>query len=650
MSYGWTRRLLKGMVWLSLACPLAGETRQNVLLVTIDTLRADHLGCYGSKQVRTPNLDALAARGTRFRHVTAPVPLTLPSHASILTGVYPLHHGIRDNTGFILAPEQLTLAEILSSLGWETGAFVGSFVLDARFGLNQGFDRYVSDFDLSGLDTVAPGLIQKRAGEVKTAAVDWLRHRRHPERPFFAWVHFYDPHAPYEPPGEFARAYARHPYGGEVAYVDQVIGELLDDLKSMGQDRDTIVIVTSDHGESLGEHGEKTHGFFIYEATQAVPLIWWTPGVEGGRVVETPVRLIDIAPTILQQLGQRVPASMQGAGLLRALLGREPADAPAYAESYYPRLQFGWSELRSLYRPPYKYIEAPEPELYDLSRDPGETTNLYSSRQSLGRSLRQELMDLIQRYGAGGAGSSRQLDAETAAALASLGYVSLSAGTSVGDRSYLDLPDPKRKVGLYERTTETYTLLRTGKYREALASFETILKEDPGAAFVYHPMGMAFARMGRHQEAVTWFRRAESAFPADAMLYFNLGSSLLRLQNWAEAEAAFRKAVELDPAHFRARANLAGLWLQAGQAEAALKAAEEVLATHPNYETALVNAGMAAATMGRVPQAIRYLEQAAALNPENPRTLLALADLNERSGNSGAAAEYRRKAAAVKPR
>ncbi len=646
----WRRRLLRGMLLLLAACPVAGQSRHNLLLVTIDTLRADHLGCYGSERVRTPHLDALAARGTRFRHVIAPVPLTLPSHASILTGVYPLHHGIRDNTGFILAPEQVTLAEILSSLGWETGAFVGSFVLDARFGLNQGFDRYASDFDLSGLDTIAPGLIQKRAGEVKAAAVDWLRRRPHPERPFFAWVHFYDPHAPYDPPGEFARTYAPHLYGGEVAYVDQVVGELLDDLKALGRDQDTIVIVTGDHGESLGEHGEKTHGFFIYEATQAVPLIWFTPGADGGRVVETPVRLIDIAPTILQQLGLRVPASMQGTGLLRALMGREPAASPAYAESYYPRLQFGWSELRSLYRPPYKYIEAPEPELYDLSRDPGETRNLYSSQQSLGRSLRQELMELIQRYSAGAAGPSRQLDAETAAALASLGYVSLSAGTSAGDRTYLELPDPKRKVALYERTTETYTLLRTGRYAEALAGFEAVLKEDPGASFVYHPMGMAFARMGRHREAVSWFRRAETAFPADAMLYFNLGSSLLRLQNWAEAETAFSKALQLDPAHFRARANLAGLWLQAGKAKEALQAAEEVLALHPQYEIALVNAGMAAAALGRVPEAIRYLERAVDANPNHARTLLALADLHERSGNTAAAADYRRRAAAAKPR
>ncbi len=643
-------------VWLLTATafiPAADEGRPNVLLITIDTLTADHLGVYGYSQIETPNIDKLASEAMIFEKAISPVPLTLPSHASILTGVYPLYHGIRDNAGFVLGAQHLTLAEILKEQGYATGAFVGSFILDSRFGLDQGFDTYFADFELTGLDTIAPGLIQRPAGEVAEEAMEWITAQKSEKQPFFCWAHFYDPHAPYEPPEPFATRYSSSLYDGEIAYVDQVIGNFLDSLKNQGLYEKTVIIVTSDHGESLGEHVEKTHGYFIYESTQLVPLVWKSPDkrYRPGRAAVT-VRLIDIAPTILQQLGIRAPAVMQGTGLVRELLGRPGPVLQAYAESFYPRLQFGWSELRSLYRFPYKYIEAPRPELYNLETDPNEKFNLIKSRQSIANSLREQLMELIERYSPSTEVEQVEMDAETAAALASLGYITLSAGTSVGDNSYQDLPDPKDKVSIYVETTETYSLIRKGKYPEAIRSFEKILREDPTATFVYHSMGTAYSKMGRDKEAVEAFLKAAEAFPSDAMLFFNMGSSYLRLADWENAEKSFDKTLELDPAHFRARGNLASLWLQQSRFEEALDASLKILKKHPTYEVALFDAGVASAALEKPKVAIEYLEKARQVNPQNPRTYQYLAQLYDGIGDSEKASEYLAKAKALsaKPR
>ncbi|HUV14125.1 MAG TPA: tetratricopeptide repeat protein, partial [Acidobacteriota bacterium] len=473
------------------------------------------------------------------------------------------------------------------------------------------------------------------------------------KQPFFCWAHFYDPHAPYEPPEPFATRYSSSLYDGEIAYVDKVTGEILDSLKRQGLFERTVIIVTSDHGESLGEHVEKTHGYFIYESTQLVPLIWKSPGerYQPGHTAGT-VRLIDIAPTVLQQLGIRAPAVMQGTGLVRELLGRPGPALQAYAESYYPRLQFGWSELRSLYRFPYKYIEAPQPELYDLETDPNEKLNLIESRRSIANSLRDQLMELIERYSPSTELEQEEIDAETAAALASLGYVTLSAGTSVDDDSYQDLPDPKDKVSIYVETTETYSLIRKGKYPEAIRSFEKILREDPTATFVYHSMGTTYSKMGRDKEAVDAFLKAAKTFPSDATLFFNMGSSYLRLADWENAEKCLDKAIELDPTHFRARGNLASLWLQQGRFEEALEASLEILQKHPNYEVGLFDAGVASAALGKAKAAIEYLEKARQVNPQNPRTYQYLSQLYDAAGEPEKAQEYLSKAKelGVKPR
>lgn len=639
--------LLSILLLLPTLSPVLAQrgTKWNILLVSIDTLRADHLPIYGYDKVKTPNLDALAAEATVFEHAVAPVPLTLPSHASILTGAYPLYHGIRDNAGFILGPDQLTLAEILKEAGYSTGAFVGSFVLDSRFGLDQGFDRYFADFELTGMDTIAPGLIQRPAGEVEAEASKWIDAQRSGGKPFFCWMHFYDPHAPYEPPDPFSTTYRQSLYDGEIAYVDHVLGKLFSQLKQWQLWDNTIVIVTGDHGESLGEHGEETHGFFVYEATQHVPLVWKSPNprLTAKRVPGT-VQLVDLAPSILQEIGIRAPNVMQGTGFLRAMMGRSQPASEAYAESYYSRLQFGWSELKTIYRYPYKYIEAPRPELYNLAEDPGELKNLFDENQSLANTLKEELLALMGRYSAGSGQQQSGMDAETAAALASLGYVAVATPSDASDESYLELPDPKDKIRIYSKTTDTYTMIREGKYAQAIEVFQSILSEDPDATFVYHTMGTAYAKMGQHQKAIGVFLKAAESFPQDAMLLFNLGSSYLRLRDWDKAEESFEKVLVFDPSHFRAKGNLASLWLQKQRFADALKASEEILLKHPNYEVALFNAGIGSAATGRTAQAIQYLTRASEVNPENPETWQALAQLYTDSGNSAKAAECRAKA------
>ncbi|MDA2924965.1 sulfatase-like hydrolase/transferase, partial [Acidobacteria bacterium AH-259-L09] len=614
----------------------SSRDKWNVVLITVDTLRADHLEAYGYKKVRTPNINRLATQGAVFEDVVAPVPLTLPSHASILTGVYPLYHGIRDNAGFVLEDDQITLAEILSANGFATGAFVGSFVLDSRFGLDQGFDTYFADFQLTGMEVIAPGYIQRKAEEVEKRATEWLNKQVSRGQPFFCWIHFYDPHAPYDPPEPFSTRYRNRLYDGEIAYVDTVLGKLLDFLKDAAIHDETMVILTSDHGESLGEHQEKTHGYYIYQATQHVPLIWVTPDRRfAGKRVGGTVGLIDIAPSILQILGIHVPEVMQGVGLLKALLGGDQPHRDLYAESFYARLRFGWSELRGFYRHPYKYIEAPKPELYNLRDDPQERENLYEKNRSIANSLRKELMETIDRYSLKKADKNPQkLDPDVVKALAALGYVSLRTGRTGKDRSYLDLPDPKEKIDIFNKATETYTLIRTQKFSAALKSLLEILAEDPKAVFVFHLLGTVYSKTGKHQKAVEAFRKAAQAFPQDSMLFFNMGNSYLRLGKWTEAAKAFEKVLSIDPSHFRAQSNLATLWLQQGHFEKALTASEMILKKHPEYEPALFNAGLSRAALGQSDRAIIYLKRVVSVNPRNAEAYQYLGQLYMKKGES----------------
>src|SRR5260221_2662494 len=369
----------------------------NLLLVTLDTTRADRIHAYGFAGIETPNFDRLAREGVLFEEAVAPAPLTLPAHSSIFTGQYPPAHGVRDNGGFFLDDKETTIAERLQARGYATGGFVGAYVLDHKWGIAQGFQTYFDDFDLTKYQSLSLGSVDRRGNEVADRALAWLDSVR--AKRFFGWVHFYDAHSPYDPPEPFKSRYAGHPYIGEIAFVDSQLGRLLAYLDAHHLADRTVVVVVGDHGESLGEHGEGTHGFFVYQATMHVPLLIRAPyDLMAGRRVADTVRSVDILPTALELLGVNTPEHLDGASVVPLMTGaKQELGLAAYSEAIYPRFHFGWSDLRALTAGRYKFVAAPRPELYDLQQDPGESHNLYPERQALGDRMNQELVALERR-------------------------------------------------------------------------------------------------------------------------------------------------------------------------------------------------------------------------------------------------------------
>src|SRR5438093_5998304 len=394
--------------------------RPNVLLVTIDTLRADHLGCYGHAGAATATLAAVAAGGGSFATAIADVPLTGPSHASSLTGRTPLGHGFRDNGGYVIPAEAKTAADDFRQAGYRTAAFVSGFPLDRRFGFDRGFDAY-DDHLPKGNDPRRTPYVERFADGTTDAALRWLAGPATGTRPFFLWVHYYDPHAPYEPPGPLGERFRSSPYDGEIAFVDSQLARLLGALNDKRQLARTLVLVTADHGESLGEHGEGTHGLFVYDATLRVPWIMAGPGLDPGRVASTVARGIDVLPTLLDYAGLAPAPGIEGRSLRPAAEGREMSDAPAYAESLYGVREFGWAPLHAWRTARFKLIDAPRPELYDLDADAGERTNRVAELPDRAAELRRPLQAALSASATPAAAAS--VDPETAARLAALGYV-----------------------------------------------------------------------------------------------------------------------------------------------------------------------------------------------------------------------------------
>src|SRR5437868_4872731 len=422
-------RLLAAIFALVSLSWAAAKTPANVVVITIDTLRADHLGCYGYKQVHTPNIDALAASGVKFERAFTPVPITLPSHTVIFTGTYPMLNGMHDFSANRLGPEPPTLALVLKENGYATGAVVASAVLDSRFGLNRGFDFYYDHFDFNRLEESNIEEMERPGNVVADVTLDWLSQNY--QKKFFLWMHLYDPHFPYRPPTPYANEYRDHPYDGEIAFADAQVGRLIHFLKMKDLYKNTLIVLSGDHGESLGEHGEKTHGFFIYNATLHVPLLIHLPGGSSPKVVPALVNLADLMPTVLQALKVEVPSQVQGRNLLSLMKTTAQGDSRGlYAETFLPRLHFNWSELRSIESEKYQFIEAPKPELYDLAKDPAETQNLYAEKKAVAEELRASLRKLISQYSAGHElAEMTALDPALMERLKSLGYAGVAGGS-----------------------------------------------------------------------------------------------------------------------------------------------------------------------------------------------------------------------------
>ena len=523
----------------------------NVLLVTLDTTRADRLGCYGHATASTPTLDALAARGLRFTQATSGVPVTLPSHATIFTGFDPPRHGVRNNSEYRLAGAHETLAERLRAAGYDTAAFVSAFVLDARFGLDQGFALYDDRVEAAQGAAFAQGNNERRADEVTDAALAWLRRER--RAPFFAWVHYYDPHATYRPPAPYEARFKDAPYDGEIAFMDAQLGRLLAELDQRKLRERTLVVVLADHGESLGEHGEATHGVFIYEAVMHIPLIVAGPAavVPKPAVVDGLVSTADVTPTLLDLLGVAAKPDFDGLSLARA---RPERRRVVYLESLLPYLDYGWAPLFALRRAQDKYILAPRPEYYDLAVDPAEKADLHASARGEKRQAVERLATImraaLEKQPSLSSPSSAQ-DAEVAERLRALGYVGGAGPEAAGrpaDAAAARLADPKDMIPVAVAVVEANARLMGGRPQDALTLALDAARRSPRDRTVLQLLGKIYLRLGRLKEAEKVLRDFTAIRPkSDVSLL--LAQILILDGRLDEAARLLDQAQALDPDH-----------------------------------------------------------------------------------------------------
>src|SRR5438093_523823 len=547
----------------------------NLLLVTIDTLRADHVGVYGAANARTPTLDTLAARGVRFEHAQSPVPLTGPSHATILTGLYPPVHGVRDNIVFPLDARHQTLATRLKAAGDRTAAFVGAYPVAAAFGFRQGFDTFTDNFK----ESPAPGAgAQRPANEVVDDALGWLTHLGKDR--FFVWMHLYDPHAPYDPPEPYRTDFAGRLYDGEIAFTDAQLGRVFDWLRTSGHEQDTVVAVLSDHGESLGEHHEQTHAVLIYEATLHVPFMIAGPGIAKGVTVPTRMTTVDVAPSLLRLLGLAPPPEMTGLDLRPAFRGEELRAEPLYAESLFGRLNCRWSSLRGLTVDDWKLVDGSRAELFHLSDDPAETHDRAAEEGPRVASMRATLRAAVAKMAPGGDHArTAAITPDQEAVLKSLGYVGGSGGG--GDLDQPGLPDPRDRVHLYERLQ---VVLRAQGIPLDRASAEAtqIAEADPGNPFAYTTLATLAYRAGRLSEAARAFRRALELDPDRPAVRQNYGRLLRDMDRLEESEKELRLALgQTDAQDERARSSLAETLIRLGKNDEAARLIDEALRIEP---------------------------------------------------------------------
>jgi choline-sulfatase len=644
------------------------QSQPNILLVTLDTTRADHIGAYGYARAKTPRLDRLAADGVLFERALTAAPITLPAHVSLLTGTYPFIHGVRNNGNFALREGVPTLATALRTRGYRTGAFVSAFVLGQGSGLDRGFDVY--DDHLS---------LERRGDKTAVAALEWLKSLRAGQPvtyPFFLWLHLYDPHDPYSPPPPFREAFADRPYDGEIAFDDDVIASVLGEVDRVAPGEPTIVAVVGDHGESLGEHGEATHAVFVYDATLRVPLIVSWPGhLAGGRRVSTPVRSIDLAPTLLDLAD--VPPLPHAQGRTLAPLARgggSDAAPPAYAETYFPLLYMNWAPLRSIQDGAWKFIDAPAPELYDLSADAAEQTNLADRLPARVSSARQALDALTG--GAAGAMGERTLDRETAAKLASLGYVG-APNAAASATSGTTRPDPKQMIGVFNAVRGANAALQGGRNAEARGLAQQALARDPKNAFATIVLANADRELGRCDEAIAGYRAYLTLVPGSADAHHRIAICYARMgdvdRGLVETEAALaidsrfgdahdlrggllaergrladaarelQAAVEIDPGNVSYRVGLARVLVTAHRLDEADVQLRRALEMAPASADAQAGLGGLLLARGDAASAVPEFERSLALRPEADDVRLDLAGALERAGRAAdARREYER--------
>jgi len=627
------RRLILVVTALTALCAAAetpAKPALNVVLITIDTLRADHVGCYGYKQIKTPNIDGLAADGARFESAFAVVPVTLPSHSSMLTGTYPMLSGMHDFSGNKLSPLQPTLASVLKQAGYQTGAVIGAAVLDSRFGLNQGFDFYYDHFDFSRLDEANLDEMERPGNVVADVALDWLA--KNSQKKFFLWMHLYDPHFPYHPPEPYSREYAAQPYDGEIAFADEQVGRLLRFLKEKGIYRNTVIVLCGDHGESLGEHGEKTHGFFIYNATMHVPLIIRLPENRlpekaAARAVVDPVSLVDLMPTMLSAVGLETPSQVQGRSLLPEIradrIDQATRDRMLYGETFMPRIHFNWSELRGSENMKYHFIDAPRPELYDLAKDPGEVHNLFTEKKAVAEEMRAKLVGMIRDYSAGKELAEKTgLDPALMERLKALGYAGFSGGGAPTSNdptiSSRDLPDPKDRIAVYELISDAIADGQHGRYQESIEKLKSVIKTEPNSVPAHYLQGLDYYRLKMFAEAVDELQKTVQLSPDYALAFFNLGMAQAHAGQMDAAIATLQRTLQLDATNFEAAYNLGVAFIQKKQLEPAAAALRQSVTIYPEFARGHRALGETLLYLDKLDDAIVELRRAVELAPQEP--------------------------------
>jgi len=600
-------------------------SRPDVFLITIDTLRADHVHCYGYDRIRTPALDLLAEQGIRFNQAFTPSPITNSSHTSIMTGLLPSSHGVND-FGVPLATIYPTLAELLTKGGYRTAAFIGAVILDSKNlapGLDRGFEFY-DNFPELPTTTSRWGRLERRGMEVEQRAESWLN--THPAGAHFVWVHLYDPHDPYEPPPPYSEVYKDRLYDGEIAYADSALGHFLAYLKKLGWYEGAMIVVVGDHGEGLGEHHEDTHGIFLYDSTTRVPLIVKLPNRrEAGRTVEGQVRTTDIMPTILKLLGIAAPANLDGDSLEPFLDGIEATPRTVFGETNYP-LRFGWAPLRSVRMEGFKFVEAPKPELYDLRADPGESLNHYEPWNGTVQSLRRALAELSAKSPTTEKASPAAVSASTIDELQALGYLGSADARSATDVPQPSLlPDPKDKIEEQNLLHTAMMASEDGEPDKARVALEKVLQLDESSAIALRQLGRLEMASGNYAKAAGYLRRARDVHPNDATDALEYGKALELSGDLPGARDALLASLKLNPDQFEARLALGRVYLGLNDSNAAEDQFEAAVLLQPGSSDAQINLAKALIHQKKFAQAVELLEVVAAPSSRDPEIFELLA-------------------------
>lgn len=634
-----------------------GIDKPNIVLITLDTTRADHLPCYGYTGVKTPHLDSLAQKSILFEQCTASSPLTLPSHASMITGLYPTFHQVRVNGNTALSEKHLTLAELLGQQGYQCGAFIGAFVLDGRWGMKQGFHHYDDKFDLKKYKQLDLALVQRPGNEVVDAALAWLENQK--EGPFFAWIHLYDPHTPYEPPEPYFSQYntgLTGLYDGEIAFTDEQIGRVDSWIAENQLDDKTIILIIGDHGEGLGDHEEMAHGYYIYDYAVQVPFLIVTPFEKLQDIrITSQVRTIDLYPTLLDMVGVPVPEENQGESLLDVIFHPDKKkDYYAYSESFSPNIHYGWSPLQSLRNSQYKYIDAPRAELYDLSKDPEEMNNLRDKFPRRVKEFKETLDAFIERTSSQAPEpEAANLDQETVQRLAALGYIGAPVSKSSLQSKGKDLADPKDKLHIYQSVQRVGELIGDEKYdqcaqilesvlleepkipqallllatcyteldrkEEAKTQYDLILKDDPNSIQALIGMANLLLEEGRKEDVIALCQQILSIDDRNTQAYTFIGEVHMGDNDHSFALPYLEKAVEIQPKLTRNRLNLAACFVglkRYGEAEAIL---EDILLKYPKYPLAHYHLGLLYEELGRLEEAQQAYSEEITHYPEHFR-------------------------------